>query len=428
MSSGVRPDLLEGLLQACWLIERGRAAVLRDWSGEFEAQSTAASERAAMVATAMAERGIERPDHVEEAHAGWFRGLAGPTPSAVPLGPAAVQRFALWTDMYAEVYVDDPERFRDLGRVEYAFPVPPRDLTRDEAALEPREPAPGRRVVILTDIHIGAEGRGELAERAVEEINALAPEAVLVPGDVTECGEPEEFAEAKEVLDRLDVGVHVVLGNHDAVQRSTREPVGARLFEAAFGSPPRDVIVEVGPLQIALVDSSDPTPAPFPDWDMGAPDFRKESAGVASGAIGPAQRAALRDGLDPDRPTLLVMHHELQPFPGFPPVMFGVRRGDSDALLGDLEGHRLCGVLAGHTHRSALLEVGGGVRQLEVPSLRDWPHAYTVLGVTEDAVTATVHQIGDPDLVWARSRRMPPVYLNHVVGPLADLACALPLG
>ena len=43
------------------------------------------------------------------------------------------------------------------------------------------------------------------------------------------------------------------------------------------------------------------------------------------------------------------------------------------------------GIVAGHTHRSARLPIGdGSVTQLEIPSLKDWPFAYSVAGVTDD--------------------------------------------
>jgi predicted phosphodiesterase len=420
-----RADLVDALIQSCWLVESARARLLGRWNGEFAEEAAQVSTRAELIRDILHARGTAVPDHVADAHADWIESLCGAAPTDVPLGAAVLQRLGHWSDVYVTPYAGAD--FAALEEVELRFPVPPRHLERAEAYLRPAEPPDGRRFVVLTDIHIGAAGTDELARRAVEEINALRPEFVVVPGDITDDGEPEQFEHVSDVLRGLEAPVHVVLGNHDAVCRSTREPVGAELFAAAYGEKPVDRVIECGPVQVVLVDSTDPTASPFPDWDLARGGFRDDAGGVNNGAFAPGQVEALAARIDPGRPALLVMHHELQPFAGFPPVMFGVREQDSEALFGALSAHRILGVVAGHTHRSALTHVGPGVAQLEVPALKDWPYTYTVMTVNEGAVHATVRQLGDTDLVWRRAEHVPPIYLNYVLGPLSALDHSFPL-
>lgn len=416
-----RPDLVDALIRSCWLVEGGRARVFAAWGGEYADEGERTARRAEMIRRILSDRAAAVPEDVLDAHTEWVASLVGPRPDSVPLGAAVLQRFADWTNIYMTPYLGEgAEEFRKLGEGELRFPVPPRHATEDEIVLASPELPPGRRFVILTDIHIGAEGTGTNAEVAVRDVNVVAPEFVIVPGDITEDGEPEQYVRAAEILAGLDAPVHAVLGNHDRVQRSTREPVGRELFATAFGREPADTVVEIGALQVALIDSTDPVPSPFPDWDLARGGFREDSGGVNNGALEPGQARALAERLDPERPTLLVLHHELQPFPAFPPVMFGLRDADSAELLEALAAHRLVGVVAGHTHRSALLGVGdGSVPQLEVPSLKDWPYTYTVVGVEDDRVQVTWRQISDREFVWKRGEHVPPIYLNYVTGPLS---------
>ena len=64
-------------------------------------------------------------------------------------------------------------------------------------------------------MHIGAYNPVILS-KAIDEINALEPDAILVTGDLTENGLLVEFEEAKRYIDRLKAKEVIVLpGNHD---------------------------------------------------------------------------------------------------------------------------------------------------------------------------------------------------------------------
>ncbi len=418
-----REDLVRGLLQSCYVIEHSRAGVQALWGGDFEGDAERTTKRADRLGALLDELGFRRPDEVIPPHTIWFESMCGSGPTEVALGAAVLHNFGKWSDVFAGPYLADHHDFEELGRKHTHVEVEVRMMNEDEAFLPETELPEGRRFVILTDVHLGSRGREKLARRAVAEINEIAPEFVVMPGDMTEDGEPEQFHLAREVFDELDCPYYTVMGNHDAVQRSTRLGIGEKFYAEAFGKDAQDHVIDCGDLQVALVDSTDPTASPFPDWDVSKGSVGGEAAGVDSGALRPGQAEELAQRIDRTRPVLLVQHHELHPFPGFPPVKFALREEDAAAELAALKEHRLVGVVAGHTHRSAVLQVGdGSVTQLEIPALKDWPFAYSVACVGESGVQVVVRQITDRDLVWRFSKDLLPIMRRFSLGPWANLS------
>ena len=420
---GAREDLVRSSLQSCYVIEHARANLQHTWGGPFESDAQRTAQRADRLGRLLDERGYRRTDEVIAPHTQWFESLCGSRPDEVPLGSAVLHTFGKWGEVYAGPYLGaDFDEFRMLGAEHARVDMEFREMFEDEAILPTPEHPEGPRFVVFTDIHIGSKGREALARAAVADINAMAPEFVVIPGDITEDGEPEQFRLVREILDGLASPYYVVPGNHDTVQRSTREPFGEKFFAEAFGFEPADRVVELGDLQVALVDSTDPTPGPFPDWDIATARIGGEAAGVDSGALRPGQAETLAQRLDPTRPAVLVQHHELHPFPGFPPVRFALREEDAEAELAALANHRLVGVIAGHTHRSAVLEVGSGsVKQLEVPALKDWPFAFSVCTLTDAGLRVDVRQVSDRKAVLRMTKGLPPLMTRFAFGPLSDL-------
>jgi Icc protein len=418
----VRLDLVRGMLQSAYVIEHARANLQGRWGGDFERDAGRSRERAGRVGRELDARGLRRTDEVIAPHTAWFEAFAGSFPTEVPLGAAVLHQFGKWSDNFAIPFLgEDASDFAGLGREHTRVEAERRGMTEDEAILPPGPLPSGRRFGILTDVHVGSAGRDALARAAVREINEIGPEFVVIPGDFTEDGEPQQFRLAKEIFDGLACPYYAVMGNHDVVQRSTGRPMGAELYAETFGFPPEDFVVDCGGLQVALVDTADPTRSPFadPDASVTAP-----AGGVDSGALVPGQARALADRLDRRRPVLLVQHHELQPFSGFPPVKFGLREEDSVQELEALKDHQLVGVIAGHTHRSAALGVGdGSVRQLEIPSLKDWPYAYSVAGVSDDGVQVVARQLSDRATIVEMARRLLPMMRRfHIGGAWAQLS------
>ena len=114
------------------------------------------------------------------------------------------------------------------GCLAWGFGVEPGRLVLREVAVESpgweREPL---RIGILSDIHAGGRGMSAArVRRAVEALNGMAPDIVLLPGDFTVGSAPMEARSPEAVADiraghaelrRLSasLGVFAVLGNHD---------------------------------------------------------------------------------------------------------------------------------------------------------------------------------------------------------------------
>ena len=108
----------------------------------------------------------------------------------------------------------------------------------------------------LSDVHVGgARYSHELLQTAIAEINAAEPDVVVVAGDLTDDGYPDQYPLAKQELAAIACE-HVILvpGNHDA------RNVGYVLFEDTFGARDRRVRLACAGHDVALVavDSSKP--------------------------------------------------------------------------------------------------------------------------------------------------------------------------
>ena len=71
-----------------------------------------------------------------------------------------------------------------------------------------------RTIVHLSDLHFGKVDLAVLTPLA-EAVGALAPDVVVVSGDLTQRARTAQFLEAKAFLARLPLPQVVVPGNHD---------------------------------------------------------------------------------------------------------------------------------------------------------------------------------------------------------------------
>jgi len=175
----------------------------------------------------------------------------------------------------------------------------------------------------ISDLHCGSVYyREELAHRVVEEVNELAPDVVIVTGDLTDMGFRAEFETARAVLDGIECErLLVVPGNHDA------RNVGEVHFEELFG--PRDSELALDGVRIVGIDSSEP------DLD--------------NGRVGRERYRHLENSFaDPDEFKIFALHHHLMPVPGT-----GRERNvvyDAGDLLRVLASEGCDLVLCGHKH------------------------------------------------------------------------------
>ena len=199
-------------------------------------------------------------------------------------------------------------------------------------------------VAHLTDLHVTAPGErlpGSVdsngsALAAIDAINHLTPmpDAVIVSGDVTEAGRPDEYREARRLLDRLPVPYVAVPGNHDdraALVDALHPAAGA--VDPGLGAAP--IVMTLGPVTLIGLDSLWP--------------------GREEGRIGRKQLAWLDQQLKiaaaAGRAALLFVHH--------PPIDSGIwwmdsaRLSDSQAFAAVVERHSHVVVVAcGHLHQA----------------------------------------------------------------------------
>jgi 3',5'-cyclic AMP phosphodiesterase CpdA len=213
--------------------------------------------------------------------------------------------------------------------------------------------------------------REELLRTAISEINAVEPDLVVVAGDVTDDGYPDQYPLARQELGALACpNVVLVPGNHDA------RNVGYLLFEDTFGARDSRSRLELGGLEVALlaVDSSKP------DLDEG--EIGREHYGwIQEGFAGEAD---LR---------IFVCHHHLMPIPGT-----GRERNqvlDAGDVLALLRQCQVDLVLSGHRHVPYVWPVAGMllVHSGTVSTLRTrgFPHpAYNLVRVEDGRISVEV--------------------------------------
>ncbi|MDP2183500.1 MAG: metallophosphoesterase [Actinomycetota bacterium] len=143
----------------------------------------------------------------------------------------------------------------------------------------------------ISDLHCGSRYHiPSLATRVIDELNDLAPDIVVVTGDLTDMGFRQEFKQAHRLLSKLDCEHRLVLlGNHDA------RNVGDEHFAEMFGARSRELLFEN--VRILGIDSSEP------DLD--------------SGRVGRARYRWIEERFsDPEDFKIVAMHHHLVPVPG----------------------------------------------------------------------------------------------------------------
>src|SRR3954463_10013183 len=147
-------------------------------------------------------------------------------------------------------------------------------------------------IVQISDLHCGTQFfLPNLLERAITEVNDIDPDIVICSGDLTTFGFKEEYALAKDYLDRIACDCLVVIpGNHDS------RNVGYVHFEELFGA--RNSVAHVGGVTVVAVDSTEP------DLDHGQ--------------IGRGRYPWIEEEFAVGDPHLriFVLHHHLLPVPG----------------------------------------------------------------------------------------------------------------
>ncbi|MFE7742525.1 metallophosphoesterase [Nocardia sp. NPDC057455] len=193
-------------------------------------------------------------------------------------------------------------------------------------------------VAQVSDTHFDLGARNtQRVQRVMEFFAGLRrrPDAILVTGDITDSGKPEQYAEAKLAFD-TEIPVYALPGNHD-------DRAGFRT--GLLGEPTSDAPINrthrIGDLTVALLDSSIP--------------------GEPGGRLADETYRWLVDVLDEapsGKPILLALHHP--PAHLYSPIVDGISLADPQRLAELVAGDdRIVAVLTGHAHSAATTTFGG---------------------------------------------------------------------
>jgi len=226
-----------------------------------------------------------------------------------------------------------------------------------------------KRVLGLTNLYLGRRAAafgGASRDAVVGDALALAPDLVLVTGDVSTLATPAEFATAREALEPLLASAPTVVlaGNHD---RYTRGSAREQRMESSFGAWMRGgrwdagrgawggpaghhapYRYDVGPLTVLALDSARPHP-------------------MSRGKVDREQLRRLEDALvrcaEEDRPVLLALHYPLLTADGRPYRSPGHGLSGVTELLALLRRRPVAAVFHGHDHHHRVGRIapdGGG--------------------------------------------------------------------
>ena len=315
-----------------------------------------------------------------------------------------------------EAVVHDGTTSRTYGGL-----CPDQDYTYDGFSFRTL-PAPGERlatIATVNDVHFGETECGviegldlgpiyraepgdepypEVMNRgAVADIAAIAPDAVVVKGDLTTRGNRHEydaFLACYEPAfgDRL----HHVRGNHDGY------------FGETFASD-APFLVELPGVKLAVLDTVIPLETP--------------------GRVTAEQLEWLSDvGAESDRPVLVFGHHHAWD-PGSdhrPDNYFGINPDDSERLVAVFAAHpRLVSYSAGHTHRNRVrrFSATGEVPWAEVACVKDFPGSWAEYRVFDGGILAIHRRVSAPDaMAWSDKTRdmYAGTYFEYAFGDLDD--------
>jgi 3',5'-cyclic AMP phosphodiesterase CpdA len=201
----------------------------------------------------------------------------------------------------------------------------------------------------ITDTHIVAPGalaygRSDTAaalRRAIATINARLPmlpgiDRVLLTGDLTDHGSPEEYAHFADLMADLALPWMAVPGNHDR-----REPMRAAFASAPWmpRSGPLHWVQDFGPFSVIGLDTL--------------------LEGAHHGAVGPEGLAFLDAALSGlgAQPAVVATHHPW--IHSGIPAMDGDNLRDGAAVIERLEAHAApVRMISGHVHRAVTGQVG----------------------------------------------------------------------
>jgi 3',5'-cyclic-AMP phosphodiesterase len=204
-------------------------------------------------------------------------------------------------------------------------------------------------IIQLTDLHVRPLGMpsnrvsetNAMTERALRAAARLAPDAVIITGDLTECGLPAEYELLAEMLHRLlPMPVYVIPGNHDRREAMLAHLPGTRQTNGFIHYTVEDL-----PVRLVMLDTI------VPDAGYGT---------LSDGRL---------EWLDhtlhqrPRVPTMIAMHHP--PFISGIGHMDAINLRDAAAFTDVIARHKQVErIVCGHVHRPVVTRVAHAIASI----------------------------------------------------------------
>ena len=204
------------------------------------------------------------------------------------------------------------------------------------------------RIRQFSDIHFGCEHK-LACEAAVGYAHETAHDLVLITGDITQQGLPDEFEAAGRWIERMPDPRFVIVGNHDVPYWSLLARLFGpwKAFERATGHPAHDHQFLSPEMMVRGVVTARGWQARL-NWSKGVIDL--DQTRKAAEALRQAPVGALR---------ILACHHPLVEMIGTP-MTGDVKRGEAAALIFAEAGVDL--ITTGHVHVPFALPISLGDR------------------------------------------------------------------
>ncbi len=288
------------------------------------------------------------------------------------------------------------------------------------------------RFATVNDVHFGEIEAGRIDDRAegpiqraapgeppypetmnhgaADEIAAVDAAAVIVKGDLSRDGRPEEWAAFEACYrNRFGERLQVVRGNHDAYRGQTKYA--------------GDQWIALPGVAIALLDTVIPLQttgnllAPQLEWL----ETHAAAADTPVIVMGHHQQWLARPGASAGN------EHRSEGY-------FGMHPDASNALADVIARNpRIVAYTAGHTHRHRVRHMPCGVPSIEIGCVKDFPGTWAEYRVYEGGITQVVHRISTREaLSWSERcrhlyRDFGVDYETYALGALEERCCNIPL-
>jgi 3',5'-cyclic AMP phosphodiesterase CpdA len=231
---------------------------------------------------------------------------------------------------------------------------------------------------------------------AIAAVQALAPDAIVVKGDLTDKGTEAEYEAFLRAYTKLGERMHHVRGNHDAMVTETIATTGP-------------FAVELPRVTLAVLDTVRP--------------------GTDRGRVSQEQLDWLDDVAGSSTAPVLVFghHHPWDPSSHErSETYFGINPDDSDALCEVIARREsIAGYFAGHTHRTRARHFpqARNVPVVEIACVKDYPGAWAEYRIYEGGYAQLTRRVDTTEaMAWTEQTRgmFAGLYRDYALGELND--------